>query len=137
MKFKAHISDEVKEILDKEYSDYVRKTPMTPDERKAVRKRVSLGNSVYDNECMVYGENGWPIEYLEEYRMEKEIEEATRYMSKEDAQRYVMNYFGFDCDECPARTDGNGRQGDQLTPELFDSDQSESKWKHTKACIDH
>ena len=125
MKFKVHISDEVKEILAKEYSDYVRKTPMTPDERKAVRKWVSLGNSVYDNECMIYGENGWPIEYLEEYRMEKEIEEATGHMSKEDAQRYVMDYFGLDRDERSARTDGNDKQGDQLTPELFDSDQSE------------
>ena len=99
MKFKANIPDEMKEYLSKEYNDYVQKTPMTPDERKAVREWVSMGNSVYENSFMMCDEYGKPEEYLVEYRMEKDIERATRNMSEEDALRYRLSCYGYDYDQ--------------------------------------
>ena len=96
MKFDKDLPELYKEKLEKEYQEYVKKTPMTPKERSAVREWVKAGNSVYTNDCDAWYDGGVPIEFLEVFRDDEYIREHTKGMTTEERQKFARNYYGWD-----------------------------------------
>ena len=96
MKFKDHVSPELQVILEKEYKEYVKKTALTPDERKALREWVKEGYSVYENSSGAWYDGQVPMEFIEVYRDEQYIREHTKGMSSEEARKFALSYYGWD-----------------------------------------
>ena len=46
---------------------------VTEDERKGLIEWVASGKSVHCNPGLVYGENGWPLDYISAVRAEDEL----------------------------------------------------------------
>ncbi len=86
---------EYQAMLDEELKEYLQVTKMTAKERKALRKWVATGHSVHENNAMAVYEGGFPIDFLDIYREEEEIRQATKGMRPEDARKYVMEYYGW------------------------------------------
>lgn len=98
MKFNRHLPQEVKDYLEREYNDYVKTTPMTKKERRAVREWVKDGNSVYENDAGGWYDGGVPVEYLTVWRDEEYIRMHTKGMSSEETRRFALAYYGWDDD---------------------------------------
>lgn len=98
MKFNEHVSPELKAFLEKEYKEYVKKTPLTPDERKALREWVKDGNSVYENSSNAWYDGQVPVEFIEVYRDEQYIREHTKGMDPEESRKFALAYYGWDDD---------------------------------------
>jgi len=49
MKFNRYLPEEIREMLEKQYKEYIKQTPMTKKEQRAVREWVKDGHSVYEN----------------------------------------------------------------------------------------
>ncbi|MCR4924186.1 MAG: hypothetical protein K5931_09300 [Lachnospiraceae bacterium] len=96
MKFKNHVSPELQVFLENEYKEYVKKTPLTKDERKALREWVKEGYSVYENSRGAWYDGQVPVEFIEVYRDEKYIREHTQGMSPEEARKLALAYYGWD-----------------------------------------
>lgn len=94
-----NIKQERQRYLEKELKEYIKITPMTPAECKAVKEWVRQGNSVHENGSMTCYEGGQLLDFLDVYRDEEIIRKATSGMSPEDTRRYAMNYYGWDPDE--------------------------------------
>ena len=103
MKFNKHISTELQEFLEAQYKEYIKKTPMTKKEQRALREWVKDGNSVYENDCGAWYDGGIPMEFLDVFREEEYIRQQTKGMDPEEARRFALSYFGWD-DE-PSTTD--------------------------------
>ncbi|WP_026508604.1 hypothetical protein [Butyrivibrio sp. MC2013] len=86
---------EYQAMLDEELREYLKVTKMTAKERKALREWVATGHSVHENNAMAVYEGGCPIDFLDIYREEEEIRQATKEMSPEDARKYAMEYYGW------------------------------------------
>ena len=67
MKFNKYIPLETRMLLERQYKEYIKETPMTDKEKHAVREWVKNGNSVYENSCDAWAESRVPIEFLTEY----------------------------------------------------------------------
>lgn len=92
------ISKEKRQFLNRELREYEKVTPMTEEERKALREWVHAGNSVHENRAMDFYENGRPIDFLDAYREEEEIRQALDSMSYEEGSRYLLEEYGIDRD---------------------------------------
>lgn len=103
-----NIEKERKAYLKKELKEFEGNHQLSDDERKALHEWVNLGNSVYDNSLMAVGLN-----YLEEYRDEKYIREATQGMNSEDARKFALAYYGWD-DKEPERDPNEPSLEDEL-----------------------
>lgn len=98
MKFKEHVSPELQIFLENEYKEYVKKTPLTPDERRALREWVKEGYSVYENSSGAWYDGQVPVEFIEVYRDEQYIREHTKGMDPEAARKFALAYYGWDDD---------------------------------------
>ena len=96
MKFNKHISAEHQEFLEAQYKEYIKKTPMTKKEQRALREWVKDGNSVYENDCSAWYDGGIPMEFLDVFREEEYIRQHTKGMNPEDARRFALAYYGWD-----------------------------------------
>ena len=76
---------EYQALLDEELKEYLKETKMTPKERKALREWVTTGHSVHENNAMAVCEGGYPIDFLDIYREEEELRQATKDMSPEES----------------------------------------------------
>lgn len=99
MKFNVYLPKETRTFLEEQYKDYVKNTPMTKKEQRAVREWVKDGHSVYENSSSAWYDGGIPIEFLTIYRDEEYIRTHTKGMSPEEARRFAMNYYGWDDDD--------------------------------------
>lgn len=90
-----NIEKERKSYLRKELKEYEKATPMTDEERQAVREWVRAGNSVHENDMMACYEGGCPMDYLDVYRDITYIGQATKGMSNEDARKFALAYYGW------------------------------------------
>ena len=99
MRFNRYISREVKDILEKQYLEYIKITPMSRKEKQALRKWVKDGNSVYENSCGAWADGGVPIEFLTVFRDEEYIRKNTKGMSSEERRKFALEYYGWDDDE--------------------------------------
>lgn len=96
MRFNKYIAPEIKELLESQYREYIKNTPMTKKEQRALREWVKNGNSVYENPSGAWYEGQTPIEFLIIYREDEYIRQQTKGMSSEEARRFALNYYGWD-----------------------------------------
>lgn len=92
------ISKEKRHFLRQELREYEKVIPMTEEERAALHKWVSQGNSVHENGSMVSYEGGRPMDFLDVYREEEEIRQALAKMTYEEGSKYLLEEYGIDRD---------------------------------------
>ena len=90
--------DEIRYLQQSELAEYEEKNSMTPGEKRALRRWVAAGHSVYDHPdsrfVCLYGVFP-PPDFLDVYRMDKELSAALRGKSKAEKTAYLMNYLGY------------------------------------------
>lgn len=96
MKFNRSLPTELKEMLERQYKEYIAATPMTKKEQRAVREWVKDGHSVYENSSGVWADGGVPVEFLTVYRDEEYIRQRTKGMSPIEARKFALDYYGWD-----------------------------------------
>ncbi len=104
MKFNRCIQPDLRDLLENEYKEYIRKTPMTQKEQRALREWVKSGHSVYENSYGAWHDGQVPVEFLAIYRDEEYICQQTKGMNDEDTRKFAMEYYGWDDteDEVPS-----------------------------------
>ena len=97
MKYKYEfLYDNRQEFLWDEYQDYIAKKPMTPYERRLVRKWVKEGNSVYEcTQSRYYGESAYPMEFLEVYRSDRAIDKELQGKTPQERETYLKDLLGY------------------------------------------
>lgn len=95
------IDKERKRFLKQELKEYEKTTPMTEEERSALREWVKAGNSVHENGACACYEGGWPMDFLDVYREEEETRRALASMTYEQGSRYLLEKYGIDRDTRP------------------------------------
>lgn len=78
-----------KKALEKELKEYEKVTPMSKDERSALRKWVKCGNSVHENGDYVCDEHGRPADFLDVYRHWDEEYKIISGMSEREREQYL------------------------------------------------
>jgi hypothetical protein len=81
-----------------ELEKYELETPMTPYEKRALRRWVASGHSVLDTPPSKYGcvyPSHPAPDFLDVYRTDKELDKATRGMSDEERDAYLKEYIGY------------------------------------------
>ena len=96
MKFNIHLPQWRQEFLEQQYKEYIKVTPMTKKEQRALREWVKNGNSVYENSCEAWYDGQVPVEFLTVYRDEEYIRQHTKDMNPEEARRFALAYYGWD-----------------------------------------
>ena len=86
--------DTIKIHLKEELEKFKETHPMTPEELKAIESWVNEGNSVYDNPSLIYGENGYPLDFLAAYRDDEDTRNTLNAMSKEERETYLAELRG-------------------------------------------
>jgi hypothetical protein len=105
MKFNKHISLELQELLTTQLKEYIKTTPMTRKELRAVREWVKDGHSVYENMSGAFYDGQVPVEFLTEWRDDEYIRQHTKGMGPEEVKRFALLYYGWD-DEDVLRPEG-------------------------------
>ena len=100
MKFNKHLKPEHAELLEAQYREYIKRTPMTQKEQRVLREWVKNGHSVYENASGVWNDGQTPVEFLTVYRDEEYIREHTKGMNAEETKKFAMAFYGWD-DEIP------------------------------------
>jgi hypothetical protein len=68
----------VRDIYQRQLKEYERTfDDMTPEERKELRGWVEEGNSVYENPCLLWREDGRPMDYISAIRYAEEMANGT------------------------------------------------------------
>ncbi len=98
MRFNRYLPEETRTLLEEQYKDYIKNTPMTKKEQRAVREWVKDGHSVYENSSGGWYDGGVPIPFLEVYRDEEYIRIHTKNMSPDEARKFALSYYGWDDD---------------------------------------
>ena len=101
MKFNVDLPDDMKEYLENQYKEYIKKRTMTKKEMRAVREWVKAGNSVYDNPAGAWQDGMVRMEFLDTYRDDEYIRQHTKGMSAEETRAFAMAYFGWSDDPAP------------------------------------
>lgn len=96
MKFNKYLPEEMKNLLENQYKEYIKTTLMTKKEQRALREWVKDGHSVYENSCEAWYDGQVPIEFLNVYRDEEYIRQHTKGMNPEETRRFAMAYYGWD-----------------------------------------
>lgn len=90
-------TDNIQEHFWEEYNEYISRTPMTPYERRLLRKWVSECHSVYQDPGSRYLCDPYPPRpFLEAYREDREITLAIRGMTQDEKTAYLKDYMGYD-----------------------------------------
>ena len=88
--------DNRQDYLRDEYQDYIAQKPMTAYERRLVRNWVKAGNSVYGcTQSRYYGESAYPMEFLEVYRSDREIDRELQGKTSREKEAYLKELLGF------------------------------------------
>lgn len=95
MKFNKHLPKEIQGMLEKQYKEYIKNTPMTKKEQRAVREWVKDGHSVYENPSGAWHEGQVLVEFLSFYLDEEYIRQHTKGMNPEEARRFSLEYYGW------------------------------------------
>jgi len=98
MNFNVDLPDDIKEYLENQYNEYLKKRTMTKKEQRAVREWVKAGNSVYDNPDGAWLDSGVCMEYLDAYKDDEYIRQHTKGMSAEETKQFALAYYGWDDD---------------------------------------
>ena len=104
MKFNVDLADDIKEYLEKQYKDYLKKRTMTKKEQRAVREWVKNGNSVYDNPDGAWLDGQVRMDFLDTYRDDEYIRQHTKGMTSEERRQFALAYYGWDDEPEPGRS---------------------------------
>lgn len=96
MRFNKYLPEETRNLLENQYKEYIKTTPMTKKEKRALREWVKDGHSVYENDSCAWNDGQIPVEFLTVYRDEEYIRQHTKGMSSEETRRFAMAYYGWD-----------------------------------------
>lgn len=93
--------EEKKEYIQEVNEEFLKKTPMTPQERRAVRKWMSEGHCILEpwESPNLPGPMYPPYNFLDSYRLDREIDRETAGMNEKEKIRYLKNYWGCEDDE--------------------------------------
>ncbi len=73
---KEYTAKEIKAFVRQEYREYLRTIgELTDEEKKDLREWVADGNSVQENPYLLYGENGWPMDFITGCRIGDDMRE--------------------------------------------------------------
>ena len=86
MRFHKNVPLEHREFLTEQLKKYEKEMTMTSEERKELHKWVASGRSPYDNGDYIYGENGWPMDFVSALRFEADQMEWFASLSEEEKQ---------------------------------------------------
>lgn len=90
--------EEIQLLNKRELEEYEEKYPMTPAEKRALRKWVASGHSVYEHPgsryICLYGAYP-PRDFLDVYRMDREIKQDLKGKSRAERERYLKEYTGY------------------------------------------
>ena len=120
MKFNKYLPKEIRDLLEKQYKEYIKTRSMTKKEQRALREWVKDGHSVYENSYSAWEEGQVPVEFLTVYRDEEYIRKHTKGMTPEETRRFAMAYYGWDDDDaiCDVQcAKGNGMTGETMQGE--------------------
>ena len=96
MRFNKYLPEEIRNLLENQYKEYIKTTPMTKKEQRALREWVKDGHSVYENSSCAWYDGQIPVEFLTVYRDEEYIRQHTKGMSPEEVRRFAMACYGWD-----------------------------------------
>ena len=96
MRFNKYLPEEICSLLENQYKEYIKTTPMTKKEQHALREWVKDGHGVYENSSCAWNEGQIPVEFLTVYRDEEYIRQHTKGMNPEEARRFALAYYGWD-----------------------------------------
>lgn len=77
LKFKKYIPDDVRSILERQYSEYLRNNKLSKKEKPLLYEWICTGRSPYDNELGLYGTDGIPIDFITAMRIDNCPEKIT------------------------------------------------------------
>lgn len=63
MRFRKKVPAEKRELLEKQYKEYISKVKMTSEEKHALKEWVSGGRSPFDNPDSIYTSDGYPMDF--------------------------------------------------------------------------
>ena len=86
MRFHKNVPLEHREFLTEQLKKYEKEMAMTSEERKELHKWVIIGRSPYGNGDHIYGENGWPMDFVSAMRFEADQMEWFASLSEEEKQ---------------------------------------------------
>ncbi|MCD7711330.1 MAG: hypothetical protein LUJ25_01055 [Firmicutes bacterium] len=110
--------DEIRELNQQELAEYEAKTQMTPAEKRALRKWVASGHSVYEHPGSKYVCLAGvcpPPDFLSVYRMDREFKQALKGKTRKEKDAYLKEYFGY-TEETEEEKERHRAQ--ELTPDL-------------------
>ena len=114
-------SDDIAYLNARQLEDYELKVPMTPYEKRALRKWVASGHSVLENPGSKY----LPVDlmypspdFLDVYRTDRELDRVLKGKTDEEIRAYLMDYLGWtdepdEPDELPEYIHEEGNQFQQ------------------------
>ena len=88
------ITDKRQISLEEELIEYEAVTPTTAEEQALLHEWVADGKSVHENASMGVDENGEPVDFLEVYRMDKEIRQTLEKLSPTEKDNYIARLKG-------------------------------------------
>jgi len=92
----------------RELEAYEHKVSMTSGEKRALRRWVASGHSVYEHPdskyICLYGASP-ELDFLSVYRMDKELEQELKGKSEAEQEAYLKEYTGYTADEVPEDTE--------------------------------
>lgn len=97
----CYTQEEIQQMEQQELENYEARVLMTPSERRALRKWVASGHSVYENPgsrylCISSGDADY--DYLSVYRIDHEIRCELRGKTPAERESYLREYIGW-CEE--------------------------------------
>ena len=89
-----YTEEELRDIRARELDDYESRVPMTPAEKRALRKWVASGHSAAESPGSKYiCDIG--MDFLDVYRADHEIAAAIRGMTRAEKTAYIKEYTGY------------------------------------------
>lgn len=103
MRFYKHVKRANRELLEKQFKEYVRNNPMSKKEIRELREWVADGNSPYDNDICLCDEYAIPLDYITSLRMMDELAEnenkyqfSYQYNTQTDSIAICLNFDDLD-----------------------------------------
>lgn len=94
MKFKKNVPAENRIYLKEELKKYKKEMTLTEEELRELEQWVSLGNSPYDNGDYIYTDQGYPMDFVNAMRFQKEQYEWLMSLSDEEREKELQNIRG-------------------------------------------
>lgn len=108
MRFRKNVPAENREVLKDQLKKYKKEMTLTKEELRELEKWVSSGHSPYDNGDYIYGENGWPLDFVSAMRVENEMMEWFNGLTEEEREQYLKELhgdYGTDSDNVALKAD--------------------------------